>query len=237
MRCRAVRRFDSVYRETVLRDVPISYLPLEETSGHLALDLSVEPYVNNFIMPDVALNSGTPAIDQGRRSMRFNRALFSYITNLLGGMNVGFSASIEAWVRMSDNFDFEVAVGLGDTIYANGGSVLYARYSGGPCAFQIACTNGWVTLFGPTLQLNTWHHLVATYDYTDAWFYVNGSLCNTQPLNNYLVCPILGTNIGTLSSPNQNSAFCGNIQHVAFYTFHLSEAAIRRHYRAGLGKL
>jgi hypothetical protein len=111
------------------------------------------------------------------------------------------------------------------------GWVLYLS-AGGTWEFWLNSGSGMVSIGGGTSTLNTWHHVVGTFDGTTAALYVNGVAVGSGTVSAYQ--PQMG---GWLEfaqgEPGSNFYFPGNLQEPAVYASALTPAQIHRHYTVG----
>lgn len=127
--------------------------------------------------------------------------------------------------------------------YANVAAGVFLGQSGANYIFDLYYTNG-LTAHVPELHVpvaaNTWQHLVATFDGTNANFYNNGSLVQTADYSaeinaaGEVFVPDLISPLLVGCGPNLNSGlFRGNLDEVAVYASALPAEEVLAHYAAG----
>jgi len=90
-----------------------------------------------------------------------------------------------------------------------------------------------VSIAGGTNTLNAWHHIVGTFDGTNARLYVNGVAVASAALpSGYQPNTRGSVEIGQ-AEPGSNYYFPGQIQDAAVYTTVLSPTQVQRHYSVG----
>jgi hypothetical protein len=151
----------------------------------------------------------------------------------------GSPFTVEYWARptMWDDDDAPVSnrVGSGD----RSGWVFFQRDQNVGWNFRmyngVGSTVGW-SLTGGTSTLNSWSHVVATWDGTAARLYVNGVLADDTNAegggyraNPAPAPPDLGPNF-LVASSDTGSPYTGSVDEVAFYGSVLSPAQIQNHF-------
>ena len=93
-------------------------------------------------------------------------------------------------------------------------------------------TDVWHAVFGPSVVLNTWTHLVATFDGSTARLYVNGVLVGSLATG-YATNAVRPLRIATGTTEGApNFYFPGMVDEVAMYTGALADTRIQAHYVA-----
>ncbi|HTL58051.1 MAG TPA: LamG-like jellyroll fold domain-containing protein [Candidatus Limnocylindrales bacterium] len=241
----------SDYPATILGDNPVSYYRLEETSGSVAADSSL----NHFDGTYVQNSTGTypqlvqPGIDTN--SVFFNGgANFAHVIipyNILlspttadGKTGAPFSA--ECWVQAtSDSLaDYTSPLAMSGAYSgayaANGSGWNFYQTQGPNSSWALFIRGGSVYGFNSLAKviLLQWYHLAVTWDGTAATFYVNGMAQNSAPITYYAVDPVAAYDGSIGSGPQTgHGAFAGGVDEVAFYTNALTAAQIMNHYRVG----
>src|SRR5256886_12114774 len=139
--------------------------------------------------------------------------------------------SVEAWVRPTQASQnggiFEKTVNG----WVNSQYMLYLE-SGGAKFRVRTSTNALVWVDGPVLPINSWSHVVGTFDGTTLRFYLNGALAAsaavTGPLNSASGPSFIGR-LGQNLYP-----FQGSIDEVAVFSGALSAERVRAHYLGGV---
>ena len=223
------------YQALVLASAPISYWPLNETSGTTAVDMASGlnniTYGGTYTLGDVSLrNDGNTSV------------LFTSATTAAGGnTGVAYNNSlnpsqftVEFWYKHLNATTAQYLVSLQDrsgTPAANRLGYAFQQHNAAT-RFQFTYgkpgnNNGTLTS-STDLVLGSVYHVVATYDGTNMSMYVNGVL-NTTIVDTYV--PATPTQPGfTIGSRNGNTSAPSNIQDVALYSRALSAAEILSHY-------
>ena len=229
----------SGYQGRVLASGPVSYWPLNETSGTTALDIASG--INNITY------GGTITLgDVSLRSDGNSSVLFTSATTAPGGYTgAAYNASlnpqqftVEFWYKHLNTSPAQYLVSLQDrsgTPAANRLGYAFQR-SNSANRFQFTYglpgnSNG--TLSSSTdLVVGNVYHAVATYNGTTMSMYVNGVLNSSAPVS---YVQATATQPGfTIGSRNGNTVNTCNIQDVAVYTRALTADEILYHYTGTL---
>jgi hypothetical protein len=233
------------YPTTILGDHPSAYYRLEETSGTVAADSSVNgipaTYTYNSAMTDPQL--GLPGIDIN--SILFNGGGFSSDVGFVDipasslitpvgdfGTNGG-AFSAEVWVQPTSQ-PATYSVPLEMAQYPNGWNIYVSGADAGTTSyFYLNMPNGVLFQGEPDFPISflQWYHLVVTYDGTNAMFYINSVAHGPYHVN---YSPAFGSNahVGKGSGVGW-TAFIGGVDEVAFYTNVLTGSQIATHYQVG----
>jgi PKD repeat protein len=118
--------------------------------------------------------------------------------------------------------------------YAPGNARGYILYAANDNTWQLWTGNGgWNIVYGPAVALNTWTHLVGTFDGSSARLYVNGVLAASTGagyLQNTARPLRIATGATDLTSPQYYLP--GRVDEVAVYGSALSAARVQAHYAA-----
>jgi hypothetical protein len=243
-----VRATNAAYPDVILADNPALYLRLEELPGATtAMDSStnglngsyfflLEPESPQLGLPGIATNSILFRTSGGQSG----DIVIPYSTTInpsTDGTN-GAPFSAECWLQPTTQpDDYKVAVAsfgpYGTGIYANASGWNFYQ-SPGPASFWIL--NMKPVVFGQAttvpITLGQWYHLVATFDGTNAIFYINGVARGTYSASGYLANPSAEMHIG--SGPNVGfGPFDGGVDEVAVYPGVLTAAQVLAHYQSG----
>jgi hypothetical protein len=220
----------SAYRQAVLADMPLLYLRLGEKSGNLASDESGNgktgivagltfgapgPLAND---PDTAvtLDGTSGLIDLGK--------IFDFLGN--------DPFSLELWMKPDAGSGFQNLLSKNDEL-APGGRQGYSIFLQGSVNLSFERVVAGVSRQAPTSAASlfgVWSHLVAVYDGSTLWLYVNGiqasQTSDTRALGGkdvalYLGCFRVGSN-----------HLKGSLDEVAIYGSALPAERIRAHYLA-----
>jgi hypothetical protein len=222
------------YSTTVLSDSPVAYWRMGETSGPIVDEVSGRQGtlsggnttgVAGAIVgdPDTAIRSGPSG---GTISVPYDIAMNSP------------TFSIELWVK----FDSICSDGTGSGNHCNIAGPTSSSshgYAFGPFDTQPAMTHGFVVdhpgvsngLFGPTVALNEWYHLVGSFDGSTQSFFVDGVLVGAQTAE---FTPNPSSPFELFGSSNK-AMENGTIDEVAYYNYALGADRVENHYQTGIG--
>jgi len=98
--------------------------------------------------------------------------------------------------------------------------------------FWVNSGSGMVSIYSNPAALNTWHHLVGTYDGTTVSLYDNGVLAASAPSTGY--AGQTGNQLQIAQSEaGDNLYFPGQLEEAAVYGTALSATQVQRHYSVG----
>jgi hypothetical protein len=241
----------ATYAELVLADNPVAFYRLEEPPGEF---VAVDSSPNGFDATYVPNGAGT-APELGLPGIDVNSVLFKGGPDF-GSITIPFhpelsptaadgqhgaAFSIECWVQArTQPADYSVVLAMfgryqaGDPVYANASGWNFYQ-SPGPSSWWIFnLKNGaFMQASATPLTLLRWYHLAATYDGTNATFFVDGvSVAGPAASSDYLADNGsdgqvgVGQNVGFLP-------FNGGVDEIAFYTNVLTAPQILAHYQSG----
>ena len=219
---------EATYQATILRDAPVAYWRLNETSGTVAADtMGNHPgtYGSGVILGEPGAIEG-----EGNTAARFTQAASTFV-------EVPWSAALntpqftfECWAMVTGGTGHRSPV----TSRGDGPQQGYIFYAdpGNAWQFWTGTGAGWNNLGGATVQNNTWVYLAGTYDGTTKRFFVNGQQVG---VNQSVFVPndadVLRIGAGATEGPG-SFFFEGLIDEVAVYNRALSPARILTHYQA-----
>jgi hypothetical protein len=209
-----------------MADTPLAYWRLGETSGTVAADQLGKrgaTYVNspalgqpgalfNDPAKSVGLN-GTSQYVQAPSDAALNPARFS----------------VEVWARPTGGAGTYHGV-VTSRVYPQG----WVIYMGtdGSWEFWVNSGTGMISIYSNPATLNSWHHVVGTFDGTTASLYVNGALAASSAVTGYAGQTGSVLEIGQ-SEPGENFYFPGQLEEAAVYGAALSATQVQRHYSVG----
>ena len=213
----------------LLSDGPAGYWRLGEPAGATtAADASGNAITGSY-EPGVSL--GQPGAVSGDTAAAFASGAALVLPNA-AGLDLRSAVSVEAWVRPS------ASAQNGGIFEKTVGGAVNSQYmmllEAGVAKFRVKTTAGsLIPADGPVLQLNTWTHLVGTFDGTTVRLYVNGALFASAavsgPLNGGAGQSFIGR-LGQTLYP-----FQGTLDEVAVFPGALSAQRVLAHYQAGSG--
>jgi hypothetical protein len=220
------------YKDAILADSPVGYWRLAETSGTTAADGIAGrhgTYTNGPTLNQTgALNGDTnPAVS-------FDGVDDRVVVPYTSALNPA-QFTVEAWARPTGGTNTNRAVA--STWYANAGTTRRGYWLGANSSnqwvLQIADGSGHNDAIGPAPTLNTWTHLVGTYDGTTARLYVNGILANSAAATLVANTTEPFTSGETAFNGGWTDPYPGRLDEVAVYNTVLSQTRIQVHYLLG----
>jgi hypothetical protein len=228
------------YQGMILASGPVSYWPLNETTGTTAFDLAsgLNPitYGGTYTLGEAGLRpDGNPSVlfTTAAGDLANTRAPYSSSLN----PNVAFS--VECWVKPVDNTTVQYLVALQDRSASvpSPGRWGYAiwKNNGGGAGFGMAWGpyggngNGGSMNGATAIVPGTAYHVVYTYDGSKARLYVNGNLDATADAPSYQPASVTQPGF-TIGSRNGVSPGPSHIQDVALYSRALTQREIQTHW-------
>jgi len=216
----------SAYRTSVMNANPAAYWRLGETSGITALDQKGAhngTYANGPTL-------GAPGALTGDvdKAVTFNGS--TQFANVLSDASLNTPTfSVELWA-MPTGGDGNYRGAAASRFYPTGWT-LYLD-GAGFWEFWINSGTGMVSVGGGTAPLNTWQHVVGTYDGTTATLYFNGVAVASGNVTSYQPQTRNPTTIGQ-GEPGASAFFPGSIDDPALYSRALTAAEVQSHYSLG----
>jgi len=217
----------SPYSAAVAADGPTAYWRLNEASGTTAFDVAGFNDATYFTpvnlgAASVIANETDPAVDFATGS---GRAQVDNVPEL----NPNGPFTLEAWTRPNAGAS-GIITSSQNRNNSRGGYSLHAGIFVPQYGIDLGAPNANVTRYTSTTlpAAGVPVHLVFTYDGTNGWFYVNGQLQASGPLNNYVNNTVAPLTIGKRS--DNNAPWNGVVDEVAFYSYALSQTRITNHW-------
>jgi hypothetical protein len=215
------------YGQTVLRDNPVSYWRLNDTTGRTAVDATGRN--NGSIIGGVTLNQPGPA---GGSAMRFDGSTGYISIGDPASLRLSHAMTLEAWIlnpgggqqavlsKWAQNAGTDA---YGQYVVVNGDHVGAVGVPGVP---QQGVT-------GTAVLSGRWVHLAATYDAATSALilYMDGAVEKTGTAVGGITVSDVNVEIGKEDS-NLNRFFSGTMSEVAVYDHALSAAQVANHYQA-----
>jgi hypothetical protein len=220
------------YAATVLSDGPIAYWRLDDTTTATAKDYSGNGYDGSY-QGGVTLEVPGAIADDPDTAVQFDGNTGKMVANLPTRFEFAGTAaySIEVWAKPTSS---SAGMGiLGKSVYTSATS----GYSGWYVAYT---SNGYLDNWrnndeagNPQSATGTFMHVVATYDGTTLYVYLNG-----QPFANAATTTTLATTGAPLTAGSVANwgNFTGVLDEIAIYDKALSQARIAAHYARGTGQ-
>lgn len=231
------------YRQTVLRDKPVMYLPLNEAHGTVANDLGSFG-INGTYTTTPELNSRTVLNHKYEGAPDFVAASSEYIGFTAGEISAALDGTavvtVEAWILpdLSGADRRIVAIAL-----SNAATGLLLRQNTTTLDFSArsVTSDSLQTVNVANTDTGVVQHLVGVVDYANdsAWFYLNGVLVASSAALTFTNTSWTDnndqTNPDAIGQSGGGAAFFdGAISHCALYNYGLTAAQVMEHYQVGI---
>jgi hypothetical protein len=221
----------ATYEATVLRDGPVAYWRLDETSGTTAAD-SVGSYDGTYMNGVVLGQPGALAgDDEVNLAAGFVQASQTKVEVPWSGALNTPEFTFECWAKLTGGTSYRSPM----TSRGDGpqeGYIFYAT-DANVWAFWNGTGTGWAGIAGPGVVNDEWVYLAGTFDGTTKRFFVNGQqIASGQVLHTPNDADFLRIGAGATEDPTGNYFFEGLVDEAAVYNKALSPAAIMTHYMA-----
>lgn len=218
------------YGATVLADRPVAYWRMDETTGSTMADASGNAnngrYVGIYTLGQPGAIGGAAVAFDGQSGAATVMNSPSLQVN---------TVTIETWIKKRT--DTEYGVYVAKNVEPGGGAgsswfELLNSHHNGRLEFRVTSDGAPAVLSNTALALNTWYHVVATYDGATAKLYVNGKLDGTLKVTAVPKQTSDPLFIGRRMDGLFNDAAVAN---VAIYSVALSADRIAAHWQAASG--
>lgn len=217
------------YLSTVLADSPLVYLPLQETGGTTAADLSGNDHDGTYA--NVTLNALGPFPTS--RAVVFDHTSAAVTVASAAALNVSAGQSVELWMRYqtgtaqfcrlacrnNTSDGFNLALGDGTA----GSTAVAARWRHSSTDYKAVSS-------AAVVSRGVWAHLVMTLSDANAvTIYVNGvSVATTTDSGS-----VQGdTSLRLGQQASSTNRLVGRMAHFAYYDYELSSESVAAHYAA-----
>jgi hypothetical protein len=222
------------YAQEILADSPLAYWRLGESGGTTASDSSGFNRTGTYQNTPTLAQPGALAGD-ANAAVAFNGSDEYMGVPYAAALNPS-QFTVEAWVNLTGGQGtFRSVVTSRD--YAPGNARGYILYAASDNTWQLWTGNGsWNIVYGPTVTLNQWTHLVGTFDGTTARLYVNGTLAASSAAG-YLQNTVRPLRVGSGATDKASPQYYlpGRVDEVAVYGSALSASRVQAHHVAGTG--
>jgi uncharacterized repeat protein (TIGR01451 family) len=209
-------------------DLPRGFWRLGDLAGSATAADASGNGLTAAVDPGVSL--GQPGALAGDTAATFNGGGAAVVTPASPLLDLSSAVSVEAWVRPT-------AAGQNGGIFEKTvsgwvNSQYMLMLEAGVAKFRVRTSAGALSpVDGPVLPINTWSHLVGTFDGTTLRLYVNGALAASAAATGPLAS---GSGPAYLGRLGQNLyPFQGSIDEVAVFANALSAERVRAHYLGG----
>jgi uncharacterized repeat protein (TIGR01451 family) len=212
----------------LLADRPAGFWRLgDATTSAVAADSSGNGLAGAY---DPGVSRGQPGAISGDTAALFPGTGPAVVVPAAPALDLRSAVSVEAWV--SPNVQWENGGIFEKTVdgWVNSQYMLFLE--GGVAKFRVVTASGALqTLDGPLLALNTWSHVVGTWDGTTLRIYVNGELKGSAAAAGPTAGGSGPSYIGRLGQGRY--PFGGTLDEVAVFPSTLSLERVRAHYQGG----
>lgn len=215
------------YAKTITADAPVGWWRLGEASGTTAADSSANP-VSGTYTGTFALAAAGALVNDTNTALGLTGAGRVVVANSTKWHTNSNLWSMEAWVYPTAFTEFGTIIR-----YSTGdGAGYFLRVStAGAVESLLNFSGGAAVQASGTLTLNTWHHLVVTYDGTTRRHYQDGALTGSWVESKTLAFSTTA-DLGLGGTPF-NEDFTGRLDEPALYNKALSAAQVAQHYKVG----
>lgn len=221
------------YRIKVLKDSPIGYWPLDESSGTVAVDNS--GCGNNGTYSGMSFSKLMPLVSGGVRGTKItNSSSISFnVTNNYYGSSISGGGFANA--KSSDN-DFSLEIWFAPSISTTNRTTIFADtinsigiyYENSNILFKLNSEE----LYYNINSQNKVMHIVATYSRGTMQLFIDGSMATIKNLSSF---KFSNSSTGTFSvGPTSNSSDSFLVDAPAIYRYCLSANKVMSHYSSGV---
>jgi hypothetical protein len=221
------------YKDAVLADSPVGYWRLGESSGSTAADGIYGRHGTYTASPTLG---ATGALDgDANTAATFNGSSQYAIVPFDAALNPS-QFTIEGWVKPTGGAGTWRTVAASWYELAAGASMRgYWLGIGSDNTWRLGIGNGSTStnVVGPAVTLNSWAHVVGTYDGTTGRLYVNGILVASGAAA-YAANVSAGFGIGAWwSDGSWTGQIPGSLDEIALFSTALSQTRVQAHYLIG----
>ncbi|MBF6591167.1 MAG: LamG domain-containing protein, partial [Ktedonobacterales bacterium] len=216
----------STYADAVQADAPLRFYRLDESSGTSCADAMGNG--NGTLVGGVTLAQTGALTGDTDTAVSLNGTTGTISLPTTGLPTANAPWSIEAWIKLAANPTATAIIGY----LGGGGSASNSAYFGIliGTAKPLLNIHGTLITAPSNISLNTWHHVVGTWDGTNGTIFVDGGQVVTGTATAGLIA--YGTAyLGSLGGAS--NWLSGPLDEVAIYGTALSSTRIAAHYTAG----
>lgn len=207
------------YRTEVVRDHPLSYWRLGETSGTTAGD---EMALSHGTYQSVTLDSAGALLLDADRAVDLATTSSRISVPHVAAYDLVSRVTIEAWIRP------DTVTGTRGILDNGGNYFLYIE--DGELVFGIR-TLILTSAIRTSVTAGAWHHVVGTYDGTKLVLYRNGVAVQSASVTGAILLALTPLAVGAMTG--SGTSFDGTLDEVALYDSALSATRIATHHARG----